>query len=546
MITALLIVFSSSLPVIASNPEDALSVHSNESVYAVMKFDDASGFLKWLMSSENVDVFMPLVLSSKDSNEIIGVIETVRSFAQNTPLKSIAVLVGVDKAFEKTKTPFVQAAFTVSPDVLPSFRKIAEGSAEPSDFAKLVLGAGNPFVSIAETTIKVEREDGVYKINNEVFLKAQEDLIILGNSPDELKSASDALDNSDSRLFSNVKRKLDKKDFIFMHCDYRTLDELDTDHSFDDADAVNVLFDKPLNAEAAFESLPEKFVISFASNLKEAFKDEYRAQMEENEKETFPVNGGNIELSDFGGKDFPLAAFGGYMKLSAIKDVKDTKELWNWSVRQLRARFGITEEEFADLFDGSFSISLNDNVMFQTFKIPAVYMLFTGRHGATAGKVFAKLEKSPHFQKISDGLLQVDSSLSPIPCLIHDMGETLGICFAEPSNVSGNPQIKPALQELLNEPSILSIWLDFAGIQSWINDEENGVMMILGPLATIGGMGKEFQAFRDVMSADLSVPSMSLRAASVEEFHLEFANKPIKPEDGLFAKLISIYKQFSK
>ncbi len=53
------------------------------------------------------------------------------------------------------------------------------------------------------------------------------------------------------------------------------------------------------------------------------------------------------------------------------------------------------------------------------------------------------------------------------------------------------------------------MWIDFAGIQSWIVDAENGVLAVLGPIAKFSGYGEIYDAAKEILDAKLSVPSVS-------------------------------------
>ena len=526
-------------------PENSFIARQDDSVYFVLKLDDTASFLKWLAADENINIFMPLILKSEDSSDIIGGIEFFRAFAQKTPIKSAALIIGMPNPDSK-KEPFFQMAFTVDSSMAEVVKKVAEGTAEDADFAKLILGNDNPITAIAQTMIKAEKlKDGGYRIDNEVFLKAESDMLVLATTLDELQASLNALNGGEGRLFSKVKRQFTEKDFMLIHVDYATLDKLDTEKSLDDADDIaNKFFDKPLNFEFAFESLPEKFVLSFAVNLLEAakkeFTEEYAKKMLENP--VLPVKGSYLSLS---GTKNPLFAFGGQMTLSALKDTKDTKSMWDELVRQLRVRFGITEEDVASFFDGAFSLTVNDSVTFEGFKIPAIYFSQTG-HKGLAGKIFEKLTKSPHFQKVQEGILQLDSSISPISCLVQNKGETLGINFAELSSLNGTPSVKPVLQSLLDAEGISAMWIDFDEIRSWITDAENGVMAVGMPMAKIAGYGEIAEAVNDILTAEFSVPSFSFRAESIGKFRFEFANTKINAENGLIARIVKIYLKFSK
>ena len=102
----------------------------------------------------------------------------------------------------KTSEYFFQIAFTVSDDVSSVVKKIAEGSAEDKDFAKLLLGSDSPLVSMLETMLKAEKLDGnVYKVDNELFVKAQDGLIIAGITSGDLSLSLKALAEDKERLF---------------------------------------------------------------------------------------------------------------------------------------------------------------------------------------------------------------------------------------------------------------------------------------------------------------------------------------------------------
>lgn len=533
---------------IAPQTENALSPRPEDSVYVMLKLDDTSGFLKWLFSREHIDLFMPLIISHEDSNEIMGVVEVFSSIAENSPIKSLAVVSGINKEDAKQQDTYFQLAFTVSPEAEPYVKKIADGNAEASDFARLLLGVNSPLLNMAETMLKAEREDDMYKVDNELFVKAHDGLIVMGSSANEVKSALNALNNEESRLFTGTKRRFTAKDFAFVHCDLNTASMLDDDgddKTFAELDPGEV-FECPLDVEFAFTKLADKFIMSTGLNFTRSLKKDIANRVAESNKNASIAKGGHIDLTNAGTKS-PLLALGGYLNIAGVKEIPgdDAKDVWNFIVKQLKNRFGITEEEFVGLFTGPFSFVVNDSVTYEGFKIPAIYTTQTGQKDSAA-KVFAKLTKSPHFQKVKEGVLQVDSSLSPVSCLIQDKGESLGIDFAELATLGAKPEIKPALNDIINVPAVMAIWLDFSAIQSWLNDDENGVMMMLAPLATFAGYGKHFQAFRDILGAELSVPTMSIRLENYETLHTEFGLADVNPENGLITKIIKVYRDFNK
>ena len=518
--------------------EDALTPVPEQSVYAVLKLDDTSALLKWIFSQENIDTFMPLILASENSNEIMGAVEMISAFAQNTPLSSAAILVGVTG--DKNPEPFFKMAFTAKPEAEIFVKKIADGSAEASDIAKLFIGKNNPMISIAESMIKVEKgEDNILQVDNELFLKAQDGMIIAGLSADDVKTGLNALNDESTRLFTAKTRRFAPKDFAWIHIDPVTLDTLDEDDEID-IEEVKKYLEKPLDVELGFMRVPEKFLMSAAYNLKEALSKEYfkKTGMK---KDYANVKGGYINLA---GVKAPLIAFGGMLNINGLKLTEEGLAGWKEFVKQAKLRFGIAEDDLTNLFNGAMSFVMNDNVTVEGFKVPAVYVSQTGTDGA-AEKIFANFEKSPHFHKVQEGILQIDSSLSPVPVLAARDGETLKLDLAELENISASPELKPALKELLDTEASSALWLDFAAVQSWILAPENGVLTLLEPLARFSGQGEYFDAFKEILNARFTVPSMSVRSDSFEIIHTEFQiDESVKAEDGLMSKLVKIARKF--
>lgn len=522
----------------SAQPEDALTVRPNESVYGVLKLSDTSGFLKWLFSEENIDIFMPLVIASENSNDIMGGIEMIRSVAQNTPLKSAVVIAGVTSEDIKKQEPFFQAAFTVSSEHNSIVRNLSEGRANAKDIAKLLLGKDSPLIPFAETMIKVERgNDNILRIDNAVFVKAVEDVILVGLSEEDVKLSVKALEDEKARLHAILSRAFKTQDFALIHVDPKTAEAFDANDELKDGD-ISGYCDKPVTVELGFEKLADKFTLSLHGNYLEAMSDKYRKKL----KPVKAVKGGYIDLKNSGGASEPMLAMGGLFNLAGADELKESKEFLDEMFGQLKKRFGIEKKDVYALFNGPFSIIVNGSVMFESFKIPALYMSQTGEKGA-ASRVYSELTKSKYFHKVHDGILQVDSSLSPVSCIIGNAGDTLGVAFAELASFSDRPKTEGAFGSLMSQESIASLWLDFAGIQSWLNDDSNGVFAALTPIASIFGYGGLLELVRDILNADLSVRSMSFRAENHETFHFEFALKDVRPEDGFMSKMVKLYRE---
>lgn len=524
----------------AAQPEDALSSRPDDSVYFVLRLGNTAKFLQWLLSSDNIKLIMPLILGSQQSNEILGAVEILSAIVQNTPLRSSALVIGVNKSDVKVKAPFFQMAFTVDPSVSSIVRNIAKGTASASDTAKLLLGANNPLTLFAESAIKVDRDkDNTFRVNNNMFMRAANDLVILGTSFNEAASAVNALKDSSKRLFTDKARRFGTDDFALVHVDQDTAKALDEDGI--EWPFISKYFDKPLDIEFAFRRLADKFIISTGLNLNEALKKRYKDMMPPLKK----VKGGNIDVNNAGGKKTPLAALGSYFDADKVKDSSELKGAWNKAVREAQKRFGITEEDIKGVFSGPFSAAVNDSVTFEGFKIPALYISQTGTQEAV-NTLYGKLTKSQHFSKVQEGILQLDSSLSPISCLIANRDGTLWIDFAELSSLGGTLELKPAFANLMERESSAALWLDFIGIRDWLLDDANGVFAAIAPIARIMGYNRHVQAVREVLGAEFSVPSVSLWSESDEIFHTEFALAEIDPQKGLFAQLIKAILELSK
>ncbi len=178
----------------------------------------------------------------------------------------------------------------------------------------------------------------------------------------------------------------------------------------------------------------------------------------------------------------------------------------------------------------------------QGIKFPALYMSFKGQEGAPA-KIFERLANSKFFARIQDKILQLDSSISPVSCLVIDHGDSLAFDFADLTSLNEKPQPSGAFAEVLNHEGISVLWLDFAGIQKWIAD--NNVMEILTPMAKVFGYGKIAEDASSILSAKFSVPSLLIWAESEEKIHWEFAiNNEVAPEDGLLVRIVRICKDY--
>ena len=532
--------------VFAAQPEDALSSRHDDSVYMVLRVEDTPRLMKWVLSREHFDLFGPMILGRNADIQLALGYEFVSRLLEVMPIRSAAMITGTTRAGAKQKmpAPFFQAAFTVSPEFEGLLDKIADGIASASDIADLLVGDKTASV-FTQTMLKVERDkDNILRVNNDIYMSAKDGVVLVGSSVNEIRLAVRALKEPDTRLLAKFSRRFTEKDFALLHIDYDTMAEFDTDKELEELNLRKYL-EKPFEVEFAFHRVPDKFTMSVGMNMMSALKKKYADVLRKQAESMKKTAGGFIDLEGTGNSTSPLAALGTQLDFAVLKENDVWKPVISRLLRNLRVRFGISEEETASILTGPFSAVVNGTVPFESFKLPAVYMSMTGTKGAAA-KVYEKLIKSPHFSKVQDGVLQLDTSISPVACLAVDRGEKLGVDFAEVSSLAEKPTLKPALAALMEREAIASMWADFEGIQSWLNDSENGVFTTLAPIAAIMGYSRQVKALRDVLAAEFSLPSVAIWGDSPEVIHAEFAVKEIDYKKGLIATIINVYRELNR
>ncbi len=518
-------------PAVAQTPSDALTKRSDSGIYSAIHVQDLGSFLAWLCSKENLNII------SKFSN---GGLDAVTAEILYSALSNIQVADSAFIAGNETGKPadfFIQAAFTLKAGNDELIQKFASGQADGLDAAKLLIG-DNPLNTILASMLKVEFDAGVYKIDNVVYLGVTpEKMFLLASSKDELNKSLNAIGGKD-RFLESFARKFNSKDFLFAHLDYKAVQKLDENDK--DLEKVAKYFDEPLNIELGFDTLPDKFVVNMFSNFKAALADEYAGKI----KNVQPVKGGYMNLDAVGGSESPLLLFSGIINTDALKDEDFFKDF----IKELRfvRSFGITEDDLIKLLNGAFTFAINDSVPFQGFKIPAFFVSQTNEN---APSVFKKLAGVKYFNELKDNhsawekLLQLDNSISPISCLIGNTENNLGLAISEASSLNAKPVLKPALQKIADQDSTGLIWLDFEGVQKWLND--NGAIQSLALLAMLGGLGEQFGAFTEVINAKFSVPYFAFTSKGDDTAKLEFGLSDVEAGQGFLSKLADAYAKYA-
>mgnify|MGYP006873195532 CR=1 FL=1 len=89
---------------------------------------------------------------------------------------------------------------------------------------------------------EVAVRNNILQIDNELFVKAQDGMIIAGLSRDDVKTSLKALEDEASRLFSKKTRRFAPKDFAWIHADPKVLGSLDDGDELD-LDEVKKMLD---------------------------------------------------------------------------------------------------------------------------------------------------------------------------------------------------------------------------------------------------------------------------------------------------------------
>ena len=523
----------------AAQPFDALSAKPEKSAYAVLNLQDVGGLVRWALSPENLAVLAPLA-GEMDAASINVFADALKK----VPAKGIAILVGTDDP--KAKAGSIQVAAAFPPELQPQLDLVASGKASPDDLSLLLLGSKSDESPLGGFLSQVEPMDGMIKVNGEVFLGAKDNLLLAAFTPEDLKGSLAALGDSGKRL--SMKRRFKAGDFVSLHLDPDLVDAIgkaraseggDVTWTEEDSKALRETFRAPLDLEVAFEGFKDRFLVSVGANVEEAMTKEYLANWEG----VNPVSGGRILLL---GEGSPLVAGGGYLSSRALDSTPRLKALWDDAVAELK-EIGITEAEAKDLMNGDFSLLVGGNISLKGLigvdtKLPGILVTLPRSNGAAAA-FLKKLEASeavPVNPVKADGwdqMLQADATSIPLPFFMGVKGEALTLGLCDPVSLAKAPAPGAALAELLKKDSMGTFFIDFEGIRAFLADEKNGVAAALSLYDE--GVAKRFKGALDVQ---LSIPSLSVWAPTVDTSFLEFRLAEVDPAKGLWAKAVELYR----
>ena len=517
----------------AYQPEEALIPRPEKSVYSVLRLDNLGNFLRYLGSEKNVKLFAPLAGMGEDEAAIITM-----SLAA-VPAESTALVFGVDEH----EAPFVQLVVKMPESLQGKLDLVAKGEAKAEDVAALLLGEQSPVAPMGAVVLEVKKtDDGLLNISDALNVSAKGDLLIAALSAEDVKAALKALDDEDARL--KIERMFSAKDFMLTHVDADVLEKItpaeEAGVSKEELAEAKKVLDGPFKTETAFESLADRFRISFGADMT-ALNDKF-----ENPKAK-AVEGGYINLM---GDRAPLLALGSVLYGESIKNYPGFKDIWAQAVDTLK-NFNISEESFINFLTGPVALTIgNSLVSLEGMKVPAVFITKEGQNGA-AKEFAAAIAKQSDKLLIPveaagwDSLTQLDSNTSPVSALLGVKGDMLYAGIADKDSLSEKPKLSGQLAEIMAKDSLGSFFMDFKGLQDYLKDNNANAMAMIETFApmVLNDKGEAVMAaVMDVLNAKLSVPSVGLYAPSYGTCIMDFMTEEVENvEDTLSAKLIKLY-----
>lgn len=519
-------------------PQEALSKRSPKAIYMALSIDDLGGLVRYVLSSENIDLFAPLM----DEKTLEGA-RMISAVVSKMPVGTAALAAGTDENL----VPFLQLALALPAELQPKLDLVESGQAKAEDIVSLLLGDGGlVFAPLLESELR-KGDQGFYSLKDgSVVLTARSGLLLMGLSAGDLEASLKALADREERLPLN--RRLEAKNLSLLHLDFATMlhiaesrkDEA-SEKPFDEIDA-NVLgayFKAPLEIEYGYEKTPEHFLVSVATNVEEAFSSAYLERLAEIE----PEAGGALFLTGTGRPLFALGSKWSF-KSSDLAVYPEVANLWKEGIGLL-AQYGISEAEVENLLSGSVSLVCGGSASVMGGKSPGAYLALTGREGAAAS-IFKKIVGNEDFSsalptvpvemKDWEAVLQVDPALLPLPVLLGVKGETLFLGIQDAASLNAAPELSAELRSLLEKSSMSTSFFDFkaigAALNNILNDEKSPLPGLL-PSETL-------PLLKGVLGAELSVPFVGIWAPRSDRAFAEGLLVEVPAGKGLMAEIVKV------
>jgi hypothetical protein len=515
----------------ALQPEHAISTRPADSFYTMMRVDDLNGLLQYIFSPANVAMLTPFLPQDQ-----VQALSLAASFASQIPAKTVIVAAGMTNA-----GPFAQCAVSMPDTARPKLDKVADGSATGIDLVTLLLGdAGMMFAAEFAPEVKNGAIGPYYDLMGQVMIAAREDLLLAATSLAELEASIGALDKKENRLA--FKSKLDSPNYWRAHIDMHMAAALAKSAGGDaaaNADQVLKFFKAPFEYEFGLSTHPESVLLSFAANILESMTDvEHLKKMKPAKgADMFMAGGGRLLLAI----SSPIA-----FRASDLKAHPETAKAWAEFAKALAA-INLSEGDFEDLMNGSFSIALGSDATVMDMKIPGGYIAITGRKGAAA-KTLAALMANEQFAALmvamqADGwnsLYTLNQEAAPVPFAFGVANETLFAGFVDSGSLAKTPQLPSRASKLFGDSLFGVGFIDTASIWDRIRLEINNPM--LAP-----HIPQDSKAVLDVLlGAELSVPFIKIWVPEIEKSFMEFSLADVPQENRILPRLIRIGQTMSK
>lgn len=533
-------------------PQDALSAKPAGAIYSVFQVDDLGNLARSILSSENIDLFAPLL----DKGEVEG-FRIVAAIVSKMPVKTTALLAGTDENL----TPFLQLALSLPAELKPQLDLVASGKAKPEDIVSLTLGDGAvAFGPLLNVELQKGPQGPYFLLNSQAALAARDGLLLVGLSPADLEASLKALADPKERL--SVKRRHESRNFSLLHLDFPTLIKMAGEQQAKekadkkggkkideiDLDALKKYFKAPVEIEYGIDKDPGSVLFSMGVNIEEALNSAYLERFAKMD----PVPGGEIFLAGGGRPLFALSSKLSF-KGSDLDIYPEIAKLWKDGIKQL-AQYGITESEVENLLSGSVSLVCGGSAAVAGAKMPGAYLALTGREGA-ASSIFKKVTESAKFAatlptapvdvKGWEMVLQVDPSLFPfpVPILFGVKGETLFVGVQDAAGLNTAPEISGTLKALLEKGSLSTSFFDFEAIRAFLDgalSDKSSPLYALAeelPRAILDSV-------KDVLGAELSVPFVGSWAPRMDEAFVKFSLVDVPAGKGLMAKIVKAAAQY--
>lgn len=533
-------------------PQDALSAKPAGAIYSVFQVDDLGNLARSILSSENIDLFAPLL----DKGEVEG-FRIVAAIVSKMPVKTTALLAGTDENL----TPFLQLALSLPAELKPQLDLVASGKAKPEDIVSLTLGDGAvAFGPLLNVELQKGPQGPYFLLNSQAALAARDGLLLVGLSPADLEASLKALADPKERL--SVKRRHESRNFSLLHLDFPTLIKMAGEQQAKekadkkggkkideiDLDALKKYFKAPVEIEYGIDKDPGSVLFSMGVNIEEALNSAYLERFAKMDS----VPGGEIFLAGGGRPLFALSSKLSF-KGSDLDIYPEIAKLWKDGIKQL-AQYGITESEVENLLSGSVSLVCGGSAAVAGAKMPGAYLALTGREGA-ASSIFKKVTESAKFAatlptapvdvKGWEMVLQVDPSLFPfpVPILFGVKGETLFVGVQDAAGLNTAPEISGTLKALLEKGSLSTSFFDFEAIRAFLDgalSDKSSPLYALAeelPRAILDSV-------KDVLGAELSVPFVGSWAPRMDEAFVKFSLVDVPAGKGLMAKIVKAAAQY--